>query len=215
MNAAQVRRGALVAVAGVLAVVVGAVGYRWLHDRATPHGEASPVPGALDLRAVDWPSSTIPGSLCRSPTPIRLHGGTATNVPSAFDGPEENMPQDVAAYTEKITYGDVTGDGNDEAALPVLCANHDSTAAGQRAMGIMLFDGTHGRMELLGTLTSRQPRGGEPPNFLEIKQMSPGKITVEDRYYRQGDANCCPSGHTTQTWTYHSGRLTADAPAAE
>ncbi|MGE6736313.1 hypothetical protein, partial [Streptomyces sp. NPDC059900] len=159
------------------------------------------------LHTVDWPSSTIPGSLCRSPKSIRLQGGTATNVPSDFDGPQEDMPQDVGAFVEKIAYGDITGDGHDEAALPVLCANHNSTAAGQRAMGVMIFDGSTGRLALIGTLTSRRPRLGEPPNFLEVKDMGPGKVTVGDTYYQQGDANCCPSGHATESWTYRNGKL--------
>lgn len=146
MNSAQLRRGSLVALAGVLAAVIGAFGYRWLHNgahtplarAATPSTTSQPqssragTPSSVapvDLHAVDWPSSTIPGSLCLSPKPIRLHDSTATNVPSDFDGPEENMSQDVAAYAEKIAYGDITGDGHDEAALPILCANHNSTAA--------------------------------------------------------------------------------------
>ncbi|MFI1105132.1 hypothetical protein [Streptomyces melanogenes] len=168
----------------------------------------------VNLHSVDWPSSTIPGSLCRSPQSIRLHDGAASNVPSDFDGPEKDMPQDVAAHVEKIAYGDITGDGHDEAALPVLCANHNATAAGQRAMGVMVFDGSTGRLELLGTLTSRQPRLGEPPNLLEVKDMTPGKVIALDTYYQQGDANCCPSGHATESWSYRNGKLTPEVPTA-
>ncbi|MEE1672198.1 hypothetical protein RCR19_43120 (plasmid) [Streptomyces sp. WAC07094] len=168
----------------------------------------------MDLHALDWASFAIPGSLCRSDKPIRLHDGTAINVPSDFDGPEENMAQDVRASTDKIVYGDVTGDGRDEAALPVLCANHDSTAAGQTAMGIMVFDGSSGQAALLATLTSRQPRVGEPPNFVAITEMGAGKVAAVDIYYRQDDPNCCPSGNATETWSYRNGTLTPDPPAA-
>lgn len=221
----------MVLLAGILAVAVGAFGYRWLHDRFhTPSTGAAPLPAAsrtppprteapssaapVDLRALDWASFAIPGSLCRSAKPIRLHDGTAINVPSDFDGPEENMAQDVRASTDKIVYGDVTGDGHDEAALPVLCANHDSTAAGQTAMGIMIFDGSSGQAALLATLTSQQPRVGEPPNFLAVTEMGAGKVAAVDTYYRQDDPNCCPSGNATETWSYRNGTLTPDPPAA-
>ncbi|MFF7764153.1 hypothetical protein [Streptomyces griseorubiginosus] len=163
----------------------------------------------IDLRATDWRNVEIPGTLCRSPKPIRLRDGSAINVPSDFDGPEPNFPQDVAALTDKIFYGDITGDNRDEAALPVLCANHDSTAAGQRAMGILVFDGGAQKLSVLGTLTSRKPRLGEPPNLLKVDSMKPGGITVVDSFYLKDDANCCPSGEAEESWVYRKGRLVA------
>ncbi|WP_416983181.1 hypothetical protein [Streptomyces sp. T028] len=163
----------------------------------------------LDLRAVDWRNIEIPGSLCKSPKAISLRNGLATSVPSDFDGPEPDMPQDVAAMTKDIFYGDITGDDRDEAALPVLCANHNSTAAGQRAMGILVFDGDSQRLSVIGTLTSRQPRLGEPPNFLKVTRMKAGRITATDSFYREGDPNCCPSGQAMETWVYQRDRLVA------
>lgn len=168
-------------------------------------GETSEDP--IDLRAVDWRSIEIPGELCRSPEPIRLREGSAVNVPSEFDGPEPNMPQDVAILMEEIFYGDITGDDRDEAAIPVICGNHDSTAAGQRAMGVFVFDGGAQKLSVLGTLTSREPRLGEPPNLLKVESMKSGRITVLDRFYLEDDFNCCPSGEAKETWVYRQGRL--------
>ncbi|MGW6063180.1 hypothetical protein [Streptomyces sp. NPDC055189] len=175
--------------------------------RLFSRGETQADP--MDLRAVDWRSAEIPGTLCRSPKAIRLQGGAAVNVPSDFDGPEPDMPQDVAAGTDEIFYGDITGDDRDEAALPVLCANHNSTAAGQRAMGVLVFDGGAQELRLLGTLTSRKPRLGEPPNLLKVERMEPGVITVRDSFYRADDANCCPSGKAMETWVHRKGHLVA------
>ncbi|QJT07062.1 hypothetical protein G9272_26310 [Streptomyces asoensis] len=196
------RTGALTLLVCVLLAAACLVAYRLL-----PHGETHSDP--IDLRAVDWRSIEIPGTLCRSPKAIRLHDGTAVNVPSDFDGPEPNMPQDVSAHTDDIFYGDITGDDRDEAALPVLCGNHDSTAAGQRAMGILVFDGGARQLSLLGTLTSRKPRLGEPPNLLRVERMNPGGITVKDSFYLAEDPNCCPSGQATETWVHRKGRLVA------
>ncbi|MFI6661496.1 hypothetical protein ACIBL8_38945 [Streptomyces sp. NPDC050523] len=79
-------------------------------------------------------------------------------------------------------------------------------------MGVLILDASHGRLDTIATLTSRQPRNGEPPNSLEITQISPGKITATDIYCQSTDANCCPSGKTTARWTYHNGTLTPDTP---
>ncbi|MEV6651995.1 hypothetical protein [Streptomyces sp. NPDC051219] len=162
----------------------------------------------LDLHTVDWRNAEIPGGLCRSPGPIRLRNGVAVNVPSDFDGPEDNFPQDVYAFTDKVVHGDLTGDGRDEAALPVMCANHDSTAAGQTAMGVMVFDGLGGRPKLIGTLTSQQERLGEPPNFIEVRRIGRGRIVADETFYGSADANCCPSGRATDIWSYADGKLT-------
>ena len=196
------RTGTLALTACVVLAAACLAAYRLL-----PRGETDEDP--IDLRAVDWRSVEIPGSLCRSPKPIRLRDGIAVNVPSDFDGPEPNMPQDVSARAADVFYGDITGDDRDEAALPVLCTNHDSTAAGQRAMGIMVFDGGARKLSVLGILTSRKPRLGEPPNFLKVESMKPGGITVTDSFYLEDDVNCCPSGQATETWVHRQGRLVA------
>jgi pimeloyl-ACP methyl ester carboxylesterase len=161
----------------------------------------------MDLHRVDWSNVTIPGSLCRSPQDIKLHNGQAINVPSSFDGPTDNYPQDVYASVDKVAYGDLTGDGRDDAALPVLCANHNSTAAGQTAFGVLIFEGSGGEPQLIATLTGLQPRLGEPPNFIKIEQISHGRITVTETWYGAHDANCCPSGRARDVWRYADGRV--------
>ncbi|MCB5168855.1 hypothetical protein LG634_29055 [Streptomyces bambusae] len=186
----------------VLVAVTGLVSCR-----LAPRGEVPADP--IDLRAVDWRSIEIPGTLCRSRKAIRLQEGTAIGVPSDFDGPEPNMPQDVSAATDEVFYGDITGDDRDEAALPVLCGNHGSTLAGMRAMGILVFDGAGRQLSVLGTLTSRKPRLDGPPNQLKVERMEPDGITVKDSFYLPDDINCCPSGEVMETWVHRKGRLVA------
>lgn len=192
-----------VAVVAVLAMLGGAWVSKW------HHGANSAEP-SLDLHRVDWFNTKIPGSLCRASGSILLHDGLASNVPSTFNGPEPNMPQDVSADVKKITYGDLTGDGKDEVALPVLCMNHNATAAGQTAMGVLVFDGSNGRLHLLGTLVGQQSRSGEPPNFLEVRQMAyatVGKIVAIESFYSPNDYNSCPTGRAHDTWIYKNGHL--------
>lgn len=198
-----------IAVAAVL--VVGSVW--WIHERGddprTQHSTASGQPhkDLLHLELVDWRNTAIPGGLCRHQGPIQLRDGTATSVSSTFDGPEPEMPQDVSAFTSDVVYGDLTGDGQWEATLPVICANHNSTAAGQRALGVMVFDGSTGRLRHLGTIAGQQPRLGEPPNFLRIEKITRNRITATETFYGPHDANCCPSGVADDTWSYQNGKF--------
>lgn len=171
--------------------------------------DARPDVAPLDLDVLDWRNATIPGELCRHQGSIRLRDGSATNVSSSFDGPEPNFPQDVSAFTDEVVYGDLTGDGRLEAALPVICANHNSTAAGQRALGVMVFDGSDGRLQLIGTLVSQQPRLGEPPNFVHVEKITRGTITATETFYGSADANCCPTGEADSVWKYIAGKLIA------
>ncbi|MFJ3641457.1 hypothetical protein ACIPRD_17085 [Streptomyces sp. NPDC090108] len=212
------RRAPLLAAALVALGVLVAAGVWWRYgaddgaaarDTARP---ARPGPGTtpLDLELLDWRNAVIPGGLCRHEGSIRLRDGTATGVSSAFDGPEPHMPQDVSVFTREVAYGDLTGDGRWEAAVPVMCANHGSTAAGQRAMGVMVFDGADGRLRLVGTLLSQQPRGGEPPNMITVTKIAPGSVTALEGFYGPADANCCATGKAESTWRYTHGRLTPE-----
>ncbi|MDQ0989084.1 hypothetical protein [Streptomyces sp. V3I7] len=210
------RRGPLLAAALVTVTALLAGGAWWLYgadDSASTRddaGSARSGPGnkPLDLEVLDWRNATIPGGLCRHQGSIKLRDGTATDVSSTFDGPEANMPQDVSAFTREVVYGDLTGDGRWEAALPVICANHDSTAAGQQAMGVMVFDGATGQLRLIGTLLSQQPRRGEIPNSLRAEKISHGNISGTEHFYGSADPNCCPSGEAESNWRYAHGKLT-------
>ena len=173
---------------------------------ALPPG-AGRVGPALDLHAVDWADATLPGSLCRSPTPIRLRNGEALGVPSSFDGPSPNYPQDVQVDVRALVYGDLTGDGHDEAALPLRCNNHDSTAAGDTVATVLLFDGSTGDAALLGEVSSSQPRLGEIPNAVTVRQLVPGRVVGDESFYGPDDAPCCPSGRASTVWPWTGGSL--------
>ncbi|WP_433030732.1 hypothetical protein [Actinomycetospora sp. CA-053990] len=163
----------------------------------------------LDLHAVDWGDATLPGSVCRSPAPIRLRGGEALAVPSSFDGPSANYPQDVHVDVSTVVYGDLTGDGRDEAALPLICNNHDSTAAGTTVVTALLLDGSSGEAALLGALSSSQPRLGEIPNAITVSRLLPGRVLGDESFYGPEDANCCPSGRASTIWPWTGGALGA------
>ncbi|GGX94834.1 hypothetical protein [Streptomyces fructofermentans] len=201
-------RRPVLAAAIAAAVLLAGGGAWWLNARGdNSTSAAKPHADPLHLEVLDWRNTTVPGSLCRHRGPIKLRDGTATGVTSTFDGPEPNMPQDVSAFTSEVVYGDLTGDGQWEAALPVICANHNSTAAGQRAFGVMVFDGSTGRLRHLGTIEGQQPRLGEPPNFLRIEKISRNRITATETFYSPEDANCCPSGAADNTWSYRDGKF--------
>jgi hypothetical protein len=209
MAGRRLSRAVALVIVALVALLSGALISRW-HQ-----GSTTPKP-SLDLHTIDWRNAKIPGTLCRASGFIRLHGGVASSVPSTFDGPNPNMAQDVTADTKRVAYGDITGDRKDEAALPVLCMNHDSTAAGQTAMGILIFDGSSNRLRLIATLTGQQRRSGEPPNFLEVRQMAHatvGKVVAVESFYAPTDFNSCPTGRALDTWLYKDGKVKAAGSA--
>lgn len=209
------RRGIVVGAVALAAMLVGvALGVVLLSGVRVLAGPLAPLAAApLDLRTVDWDGFLLPGAVCRSPADIPLHGGQATSVPSSFDGPTPNYPQDVVVDTQRVVYGDVTGDGRPESALSVRCNNHDSTAAGDTVDATLVFDGASGRAALIGTLTSSRPRLGEPPNAVTVTRLSPGRADGSEQFYGSQDANCCPSGTASVTWTWDGS--TFDAPVAD
>lgn len=74
-----------------------------------------------DLHTIDWRTVALPGGVCGSSRPIRPRHG-----PEAFIHADVNLlwwnPVVVSSWS-RPTFGDLDGDGRDEAALNVVCAN--------------------------------------------------------------------------------------------
>src|SRR4051812_45725450 len=79
---------------------------------------------AVDLHTVDWRAAVLPGSICRASQPVRLKAGTAV-VPSTHWKPYRRITVDTRF--DRVVYGDLDGDGRDEAALGVDCNNGGGT----------------------------------------------------------------------------------------
>jgi hypothetical protein len=90
-----------------------------------------------DLRAVDWRRVLVPGAACGATQPIRLDPRSEWG--DAFVRSAARpwwSAVEVAAGPTGVRYGDLDGDGRDEAALVVVCSNAGGTAAGQLAFAM-------------------------------------------------------------------------------
>jgi hypothetical protein len=101
----------------VLALAVGAIVLV-----ATSGGSRSP---AVDLRGVDWENASVPAAICGGEGAIRLHEGVAIvssrRWTDDWQGPattEVPGQVEVWSYGDEV-YGDIDGDGHDEAVVPL------------------------------------------------------------------------------------------------
>jgi hypothetical protein len=101
-------------------------------------------------------------------------------------------------------FGDIDGDGRDEAAVDVTCDNGGGTADGQLEFSTVVFKADGNRLRALGVIPMEQPldvRAGHVPvgRALRIEQ---GRVTTSEYWYGPFDGTCCGSGHAEVTWTY-------------
>jgi hypothetical protein len=174
--------------------------------------------GASDLHKVDWPNFTIPGEWFLGPKEVKLVDGIARKVPThiQFDGADE--AESVSTYNP-VAYGDLDGDGKDEAALQIS-VNGSSVAAGERINGWLVYRGGADGPELIGVMLPQVPpvRSWVPNSrhvhitYISDVVFKPGRIVTEETYYNESDYTCCPSGAAVTTWTYKDGKLTPGKP---
>ncbi|MFE5394363.1 hypothetical protein ACFQ9U_07310 [Streptomyces sp. NPDC056568] len=158
-----------------------------------PGPALGPAPG--DLRDVDWTRAVLPGDFCQIP-------GTMTLTDSEGEADSKAWGRvHVAQLAHLTTYGDVTGDGRDEAAVTVGCDNGGGTAAGQLVFAVIVLTARDGRLYALGTLPTQHGSSGPHTPLVSTTKLTSGKATMTELWYRQSDANCCPSGERVSTWT--------------
>ena len=162
-----------------------------------------------DLHALDWRSLALPGAVCGSSRPIRLlrhpWGGAAL-----LRGDVDHLwwnPLVVETWS-KPTFGDLDGDGRDEAAINVDCANGGGTGGGQLETSVVVFAAAGRSLHVVGVLTPRQPLTPDthvPVSF--VRTLGEGRVVVSEGWYGPYDGDCCPSGRARTVWTLRAGRL--------
>ena len=105
-----------------------------------------------------------------------------------------------------MVYGDLDGDGSDEAALAVSCSNGGGTAAGALAYVQVIFRAGPRYPVAVGVITARQQPKHVLPTLLTVT-FGRGRVQVREAFYGRGDGTCCPSGRARSTWTYRNGKL--------
>lgn len=178
---------------------------------ASPTTMASrPTTRPADLRAVDWGDVTVPGKLCFQSSPIQLHKGGAQLVDPVHGLPDPGSTGpsyvDIVDNYAAVRYLDLDP-GVPAAFVSVDCNNNGGTADGVILYAIVVYRGSHGHLDLVGTLTPRVQPADELPTLLGVQRVTPGRISVSESWYRPNDGTCCPSGNATSTWGYSQGRI--------
>jgi LppP/LprE lipoprotein len=179
--------------------------------------EASPTPerpaetsfGSApdDLRTVDWRVARLPGDFCAVDGIVTFQDGR-TRATSTTWG-----EIDVDVLPDQNAYGDVDGDGHDDAAVAVDCDAGGDTGSSVIGYGFVVVAGHDGALDSLGAIVPQlQPEDAYASTRLSVTEMGDMRVVVEEQWYRHEDATCCPTGRATTEWTYRDGRLQAGRP---
>src|ERR1035437_3418035 len=165
------RQLAVVAVLAMTAVFAGCSSRPSSHPTASA-GPASPSSAAtksttttsapsIPIHSVDWGDVTVPGAVCDARQAIKLNAGKATiNTPP---GVVAGTPS-VIIEESGVTYGNLSGTGQDDAAVNVWCTNTGGTADGQIADSWVIFTAHVGSLRVIGTLVPQQPSNATLPH---------------------------------------------------
>jgi hypothetical protein len=163
---------------------------------------SSRVPPA-DLHRTKLTSIRVPASLCDTNGDFTLRNGSASGIPSRY-GPLE------AGTTGSVVYGDLDGDGHDEAATDVYC--NFAGGNGVSGQGFVVITGKTGKPAAVGVVTAQQQTPQTYRSAVETITISRGRIEATEDWYRPDDAHCCPNGRAHTTWTYGAGKLIPGKP---
>jgi hypothetical protein len=163
---------------------------------------ALPLPSE-DLHRVDWRRVPVPAKACGTVHPVPLRGGTAFAHSVVY--PWWSVI-DIGAAWEKgvVSYGDLDGDGRDEAAVAVTCGNGGGTAGGQLAFATVIFTARRKSLRVLGIVTPQQPLGPAATHVPIVSRVRIRGRTVvaPEAWYGPDDGTCCPSGRARTVWRY-------------
>ena len=170
-------------------------------------------PKTIDLHQVDWANVTVPPSVCGAKRPIQLHGGHAVVVSTRWgrswrDRSRPARPRvTVSSGWNPVVYGDLDGDGADEAALIVNCNNGGGMAGGVLAYAQVIFTPAEKSPRVIGVVTPQQRPNPHVNPTIVVVTIRRDEVIAREAWYGAHDGTCCPSGRSTTVWTMRDGRL--------
>ncbi|MFE4540516.1 hypothetical protein ACFRKB_36545 [Streptomyces scopuliridis] len=162
-------------------------------------------PAPADLHDVDWAKTPVPGEFCDVPGLVHLNAegeATATSRTWGTVGIQGG---------NTIKYGDTDGDQRDEAAIYMACDDNGATMSGQLVAAYVVFTRKGDNLAAIGAITPRQKSASYITALVGL-EFAPGRITAHEKWYRQTDPHCCPTGDATTVWTREGDRLTPGEP---
>lgn len=171
-------------------------------DPAVVLGPAAAAPDAI--RLLDFGEIDQAGSACDAgPT------STVPRVISVADGESEVLDEDTFTRLEvdgDVAYGDVDGDGRDEAVVHAVCA----FGANGAQDNVQVWDLETGSAEVKATLGEppASVTGPLPPAVRDVAVDPDGTVAVTWTHYADDDPNCCPSLETTLRYLVTGSQVT-------
>ncbi len=162
-------------------------------------------PAPADLHDVDWAKTPVPGEFCDVPGLVQPDAAGAATATSRTWG-TVRIRRGI-----KVQYGDTDGDQRDEAAVYMGCDDNGSTMSGQLVAAYVVFARKGDGLAAIGAITPRQ-KSAEYITALTGLEFAPGRITAHEKWYRQTDPRCCPTGDATTVWTRQGDSLTPGEP---
>jgi hypothetical protein len=175
---------------------------------------------ASDLHAVDWADATVPGSVCGATHSIRLHRSLARVAQRRWSRRYHTAAWPawprvtVEAGWDRVVYGDLDGDGEDEAALGVGCSNGGGTADSFLAYARVIFTAAANSPRVIGVITPQKQPPNELPTLVTVA-IRRGEIVAHEAWYGPNDGTCCPSGRSRTIWMYNKERLIPTSTVVE
>jgi hypothetical protein len=186
----------------VLAVLGLLAGLVALSGGAQPTEPAAAAPAPDPIREVDFASVSQPGTACSEglritpPRRIAVAGG-------------ESALLDLGMLTRlqvdpDVAYGDLDGDGSDEAAVHVVC----EFGANGADDSIQVWSLSNGSPAIVDTLSEPPARlAGPLPPAVKRVAITDGEVVVTWTHYGDDDPNCCPSRQTVLRYQLDDGAL--------
>lgn len=176
---------------------------------APPSGSGRTLgPAPADIRAVNWLAARLPAEFCGVEDLASFRDGEAL-VQSTTYGEVHLSVRDAA----HPVYGDLDGDGREDAVVPISCDNNGGTASGQLAFGAVAVRATDGQLVTMGTISTQvNPADAGHVTLISKLDVDDGAVEVEETWYRPSDTTASPSGRATTRWVLEGATLVAEPP---
>jgi hypothetical protein len=172
--------------------------------RLTTTSSVGPVVG---VRSVDWRNMTYPGDACGpTNTPAGgyvVHDGQGPAVGEITNSGQDAFVAESIDAGDTVGYGDLTGDGRDEAVVSVFCRSGGSF----KWSVPWLYTTDPAAAGGIRRLTAVDPPPGAAlhvgPRFLVSAVIEAGRLTTSWSAVTETDPVCCPTKLVTfhQRWT--------------
>jgi hypothetical protein len=181
----------------LIVVLAGFASIASAGERAAGAGHALSL---IDLRRANWREVVVPGRVCGTGKPVQLREKDAAALAHSTRWPQYRRII-VAGSSRPDAYGDLNGDGHDEAALQVDCANLGGTAGGQLAFAVVVYrPGRHVPVPI--AVLTPQIRGDRHFHvpLIYAKAIAQGRVVTMEAFYGPRDGDCCASGLARTVW---------------